>query len=123
MIEAIRELQAEGYTLTVDGDTIRYRLRDGIEPQKKKVARLLVELKAHKTEAVSYLRACHDNWQVESVETGPDLRTFAVFSQVLNREVFVSWDSANLDKVFLDGVPYSLEEIATLKDAILEAGD
>ena len=122
-MEAVKELQAEGYSFSVEGNNIRYRLRAGIEPEKEKVSLLLAELKAHKAEAIHFLEACRTTAGEEIVEPGQDLRMITVFSRVLDREVFVSWHSDNPESVFLDGVAYTIDEIAKLKEMPLTPDD
>ena len=124
MMEVIRALQVEGYELAVDGNNIRYhyRLHDRDAPDKEKVSRLLSELKARKAEAISFLKA-YRRGQDENVDPRPDMRTITVFSKVLNREVFISWEGDNPERVLFDGIPYTLDEITKLKEMPLTPDD
>jgi len=117
-MEAIRELQSEGYRFTLEGDQIHYTITEGRTPDKEKVVRLFAELKEHKTEAVALLKAsaCPSKGQDEILDPGPDMKTIPVFSHVLNREVFISWQGENPQTILFDGVAYTIDEIAKLKE-------
>ena len=55
-MQAIRELEASGYEVSVDGDEIVCRKRLGATPDPFKVRPLFQELKNRKPEALSYLK-------------------------------------------------------------------
>ncbi|MGD0620907.1 MAG: hypothetical protein ABSA82_00325 [Thermacetogeniaceae bacterium] len=55
-MNAVLELERAGYSLTIDGDQIRYALAPGREVDAATVKPMLEELRAHKQDALVYLR-------------------------------------------------------------------
>jgi len=55
------------------------------------------------------------NSRLPEVE-GSEWRALRVFSHVLEREIFVRWKGHDPRVVHVDRTPYTLEEIATLKN-------
>ena len=53
---AIRELQAEGYEVSLNGEDIKCRKLEGANPNSTKVQHLLKEIKDRKAEAIHFLR-------------------------------------------------------------------
>ncbi len=93
---------------------------------KGRVASESVEwVKAKKRQPIFALndRQEQGNGDTENVDPRPDMRTVKVFSKVLNREVFVSWEGDNPGTIFFDGIPYSVAEIAKLKEMPLNPDD
>jgi len=64
-----------------------------------------------------------DKSQGKNVNPGPDMRTVTVLSRVLNREVFISWEGDKPETVLFEGMPYTLDEIAKLKEMPLTPED
>lgn len=56
-----------------------------------------------------------------SENEGPAPESVRVYSQALQREITISWHGDNPDEVFVEGKPYSLAEIAKLKELAPEA--
>lgn len=55
-MEAIRQLEEEGYSLSLNGDKIQAKKKVGFAPDANKVELLLDKIRAHKTEAIAYLK-------------------------------------------------------------------
>ena len=99
-MDAIRKLQAEGYQFNVVENEIRYKLVDGKPQDPDKAGRLLKEIQDHKAEAIAFLKG---------------VRTITAFSKVLGRNITLSWTGSNPKVVYLDRVPYTLDEIERMK--------
>ena len=56
-MEAIIELQREGYQISSDGKSIKCRKLEGANPDPAKVNQFLSEIRNKKAEAIKYLRA------------------------------------------------------------------
>jgi hypothetical protein len=59
-MDLVKQLEAQGYQLTLEGQNIRCRLVDRAKPNAEKVQTLLEELKRRKVEAIKYLKAKFD---------------------------------------------------------------
>ncbi len=53
-MEAIRQLEGQGYSLSLNGDKIQAKKKVGFAPDANKVVLLLDEIRAHKSEAIAY---------------------------------------------------------------------
>jgi hypothetical protein len=59
-MDVIKQLEAQGYQLTIEGQNIRCRLVEKAAPDKVRVQRLIEELKQRKFEVIEYLKAKFD---------------------------------------------------------------
>ena len=59
-MDLIKQLEAQGYQITLEGQNIRCHLVDKDRPDRMKVQRLIEELKQRKSEAIEYLKAKPD---------------------------------------------------------------
>jgi hypothetical protein len=117
-MELIQELNEQGIKIQlIDSEHLALTPKNRVSPE------LIEKVRANKQELLHALRGTQDKGGRENVEPGRDLTTITVFSKVLRREVFISWEGDNPETVFLDGVPYSLEEIGKLKEAPLSVDD
>ena len=55
-MEAIKQLEREGYQVQLTGENIKCRKMENVNPDPHKVYELLEEIKKHKAEAIEYLR-------------------------------------------------------------------
>ena len=54
-MRAIREIEKEGYSLSLEGNRIQARKKKGFSPDIGKIKDLLNQIKAHKGQVISYL--------------------------------------------------------------------
>lgn len=114
-MKAVHELERMGYDLTLEGEEIRARLRDRMEPpDPEKAQALFDEVKANRNEVVEYLKGRKRRRQ-EAGESG--WRTLRILSSVLGKEIQIAWREENPRVVYVDRKPYTETELGTLKGA------
>jgi len=117
-MELLQELNSKGVTIQlVDLDRLALTPKERVTPE------LVEKVRARKQELLRVLRDTQDKGRNEIVDPVPELRTITLFSKVFNREVFISWEGANPQTVLFDGIRYTIDEIARLKEIPLTADD
>jgi len=97
-------LRNQGIKLNAVGNELR------LSPKEKVTSEIVQFAKAHKQEILLELKP-------------PEQDHIKVFSNVLNREVFISWDIDKPDIFFLEGVCYKTSEIDKMTEMPLSAND
>ena len=96
-MNAVHELQAIGYAVTVKDDKVRFSWKGQGQPDPKVVRPLLEDVRNHKPEAIRYLRGEQP-----------------FFSEVLNVEG-ICRDTPSGTKVEIDGLTYASSEVDRLR--------
>jgi len=55
-MDAIRQIEKEGYSVTLESEKIQIRKKLGFAPDANRVSLLLDQIRAHKSEAIVYLK-------------------------------------------------------------------
>ena len=121
-MEIVRQLRAQGYALSLEENGIRYKVAEGVNPDKAKVGSLLNEVRAHKAEIMSFLKSeCLYKGREEKIHPELDMESVTVFSKVLGHNIRLSWRGNNPNILYVGRTPYTLKEVDRLNQGDLSA--